>query len=221
MPIIVLPLLSFLVTPWACGLMFLSCLLTSSLIFYLGLPWLAFYIFTSIGLCWPTFLLCASPFHYFIPSVSLTRLLLLYLFYSHGLFARFFGLSRLITTSLPIITLRAYWPLSQSIEFTNSSPRLPRPHLLLLYHFLFSCIYYFIFWALSVHLLILYLFFILMGLLAINPAILAYWACFLIPLPFSFSHLLYCWASFVVGPFAINGHQHQPIQGRWTHGQGI
>ena len=35
---------------------------------------------------------CASPFHYFIPQASLTHLLLLYLFYSHRFFARFFGL---------------------------------------------------------------------------------------------------------------------------------
>ena len=35
---------------------------------------------------------CASPFHYLIPRVSSAHLLLLYLFYSHGLFTKFFGL---------------------------------------------------------------------------------------------------------------------------------
>ena len=32
-----------------------------------------------------------------------------------------------ITTSLPLITFRAYWPLSQPNEFTNSFLELPRP----------------------------------------------------------------------------------------------
>ena len=52
--------------------------------------------------------------------------------------------------------------------------------------------------------------FIFVGLLAINPAASAPWACFLISLPFypSFpSHLLYYWASSVVGPFVKNGHK--------------
>ena len=35
---------------------------------------------------------CASPFHHIIPRASSTHLLLLYLFYSHRLFTRFFGL---------------------------------------------------------------------------------------------------------------------------------
>ena len=41
-----------------------------------------------------------------------------------------------ITTSLPLITFRAYWPLSQSNEFTNSFSRLPQP-----IHFLFTSYY--------------------------------------------------------------------------------
>jgi len=48
------------------------------------------------------------------------------------------------------------------------------------------------------HLLLLYLFFILVGLLAINLAIPACQACFLIPLPFSPSYLLY-----IVGLFLL------------------
>ena len=34
---------------------------------------------------------CASPFHYLIPQASLAHLLIFYLFYSHGLFARSIG----------------------------------------------------------------------------------------------------------------------------------
>ena len=41
-----------------------------------------------------------------------------------------------ITTSLPLITFWAYWPLSQTIEFTNSFPRLPQP-----IYFLFTSYY--------------------------------------------------------------------------------
>jgi len=52
-----------------------------------------------------------------------------------------------ITTSLPLIAFRAYWPLSQPNEFTNSFPELPGPFTLslplivlmgLLLHFLGS-----------------------------------------------------------------------------------
>ena len=131
-----------------------------------------------------------------------------------GFLLDFLGFLSLITTSLLVITLQAYWPLSQSIEFTNSSPRLPG-----LIYFFFT--FFFILMYLLLHslgslgLFTSYLpLFYLVGLLAINPTISTYWACFLIPLPFSFPHLLYCWASFVVGPFAINEHQHQPIHGR-------
>ena len=48
----------------------------------------------------------------------------IYLFYSQGLFDRFFRLPRPNYYILPLITFRAYWPLSQSIEFTNSFPEL-------------------------------------------------------------------------------------------------
>ena len=41
-----------------------------------------------------------------------------------------------ITISLPLITFRAYWPLSQSNEFTNSFPRLSWP-----IYFLFTSYY--------------------------------------------------------------------------------
>ena len=90
-PAIVLSLLSFLVTPWACKLMFLPCQRTSSSIFYSGFPWLTFYIFTPIGLCWSTFLLYQpiSLLHssgFLGPFTSSLPLLV------NGLFARFFGL---------------------------------------------------------------------------------------------------------------------------------
>ena len=41
-----------------------------------------------------------------------------------------------ITTSLPLVTFRAYWPPSQPIKFINSFPKLPRP-----IYFLFTSYY--------------------------------------------------------------------------------
>ena len=83
LPTITLSLFLFLITSWAYGLTLLLCQPTSSSIFYLGLPWLTFHIFTSFGLCWPTFLLCQPisllhiglpwPIYFFFTS-----------FYSHG-----------------------------------------------------------------------------------------------------------------------------------------
>ena len=62
-----------------------------------------------------------------IPRASLAHLLLLFLFYSHGLLLNPLGFLGLITTSLPLITFRTYWPLSQPNEFINLFLRLPRP----------------------------------------------------------------------------------------------
>ena len=113
-----------------------------------------------------------------------------------------------IITSLPLITFRAYWPLRQSNEFTNSFSRLPQP-----IHFLFTSYYShglttsFIGLPQPIFSFFTFFFFILVGLLAINPVILAYQTCFLIPLPFSPSHHLYCWASSAVGLFVKNGQQ--------------
>ena len=66
------------------------------------------------------------PTH-FIPWASSTHLLLLYLFYSHGLLLNLLGFLGPTTTSLPLISLRAYWPLSEPYGFTNSFLGLPRP----------------------------------------------------------------------------------------------
>ena len=95
--------------PWAHGLMLLSCQLT-------------FHIFTSFGLYWPTFLLCQP--------ISFTRLpRSIYFFFTSftpmGFLLDPLGFLGPITTSLPLITFRAYWLLSQPNEFTNSFPRLP------------------------------------------------------------------------------------------------
>ena len=138
------------------------------------------------------------------------------------------------TSSLPLFTPMGL--LLNSLEFlgpfTTSLP--PIPLLGLLAFKLAHWVYQFIPWASSAHLLLIYLsffpwglllcssgflvlftpflpLFISMGLLAINPAASARWACFLIFLLFcpSFpSHLLYCWASFAVRLFVKNEHQH-------------
>ena len=51
---------------WTCGLMFLPCQPISLSIFCLRLSRPTFHIFTSFGICWPTFLLCQpiSLLHY-------------------------------------------------------------------------------------------------------------------------------------------------------------
>ena len=63
-PAIALLSLLLYVTPWTCRLTFLPCQLTSLSIFCLGLPTPTFHIFTSLRLCWTTFLLC-QPFSLF------------------------------------------------------------------------------------------------------------------------------------------------------------
>ena len=68
----------------------------------------------------------ASSAH-FIPQASSIHFLLLYLFYSHGIFLNHLSFHGPITTSLHHITFRAYWPLCQPHEFTNSFLRLSRP----------------------------------------------------------------------------------------------
>ena len=85
---VAIPSLLLRVTPWTRGLMCQSTFLS---ILYSRLPRLTFYIFTSFGLNWPTFLLC-QPFYHFISRAFSAHLLHFYLFYSHGLFARSFGL---------------------------------------------------------------------------------------------------------------------------------
>ena len=68
------------------------------------LPRPTFHFFTSLGLCWQTFLL--------YQPISLC--------YSSGFLDP-------ITTSLLLITTWVYWLLGQPIKFTNSFPRLLRP----------------------------------------------------------------------------------------------
>ena len=68
----------------------------------------------------------AMPIH-FIHRAFSTHLLILYLFYSHRFLLNPLGFLDPITTSLLLITFRAYWPLSQPNEFTNSFLGLPRP----------------------------------------------------------------------------------------------
>ena len=68
-----------------------------------------------------------------IPQASSAYLLLLYLFYSHGISLNPLDFLGPITTSLPLINFQAYWPLSQPNEFTNSFLGLPWP-----IHFFFT-----------------------------------------------------------------------------------
>ena len=87
---------------------------------------------------------------HFIPRASSTHLLPFYLFYSHELFSKSSRLPWPNYHILPLITFRAYWPLSQPNEFTNSFLGFPGPFtsslpliilvalLGLLYYFLFS-----------------------------------------------------------------------------------
>ena len=92
---IALPFFLLLIIPWACGLMFLPYQPISSSIFCSGLPRPTFHVFTSFGLV-GQHSYHASSFYHFISWASLTHLLLFYLYYSHRLFAKFFGLPQLI-----------------------------------------------------------------------------------------------------------------------------
>ena len=117
------------------------------------------------------------------------------------------GFLGLITTSLHFVTIWAYWLLSQPIDFTNSFPKLPWA-----IYFLFTFYYSYglttSFFGLSWPIYLFFTFFlILVGLLAINPAISAHWACFLISLSFFFFLPSLLWASSPIGPFVKNGHQ--------------
>ena len=102
-------------------------------------------------------------------------------FTSIGFLLNPLGFLDLITTFLPLTTLRAYWPLSQSNEFTNSfTSHLPLiVSMGLLLHSL-GFINPF-----TSSLLVI----ILVDLLAIIPAILSYWACFTIFSP-HFLHIV-------------------------------
>ena len=125
------------------------------------------------------------PTH-FIPRASLAHLLLFYLFIPIGFLLNPLGFLGPITTSLPLITFRAYWLLGQLNEFTNSFLGLPW----LIYFFFTSyCSHGFTTsllgfpWPFISSLPLI----ILIGLLTIIPVIPPYWACFNI----LFSHFLY------------------------------
>ena len=75
------------------------------------------------------------PTH-FISWVSWVHLLLFYLLYFHGFLLNPLGFLGLTTPSLPLITFRAYWPLSQPYEFINSFLGLPQ-----LIYFFFTSYY--------------------------------------------------------------------------------
>ena len=84
-------------------------------------------------------------------SFGIAHFILPYFFHSHGCFAKSFGLPR---PNYHILTFRAYWPLSQPHEFTNSFLWASPTHFLLSFHLLqFPWAYYFIPWASSTHLL--------------------------------------------------------------------
>ena len=85
-------------------------------------------------------------------------------------FAKSFGFPR---PNCHIFTFRAYWPLCQPYEFTNSFLGLSRPILLSLHLLHLPWVYYFIPWASSAHLLSSLALIIFMGLLTIIPTILA------------------------------------------------
>ena len=108
-----------------------------------------------------------------------------YLFYFHGLLLNPLGFLGPITTYLPLITFWAYWPLGRLIQFTNSFLGLPRP----IYLFLFPWAYYFIHWASSTHLLLLYIFSFLW---ASQPSILSFQSIWLVSLfPYNFPFLTF------------------------------
>ena len=126
---------------------------------------------------------CASPSHSsgFLGSFTSSLPLLF-----QWPFVKLFGLLGPITTSLPLITFRAYWLLSQPVEFTNSFLRLPW----LIYFFFTSyCSHGFTISLLGFPWPFIYSLplIILIGLLTIILVISPYWACFNI----LFSHFLH------------------------------
>ena len=133
-----------------------------------------------------------------------------------------FGFLGPITTSLSLIIFRAYWPLSQPNEFTNSFFELPRPiyflftsltYLLPLYLILFPWAYCFIPWASLAHLLLIYLFLLLW---AFWPSILSFQPIGLVSL------FLYCFPLFtffivrlllLLGPLSKIGTNSDKLRG--------
>jgi len=116
------------------------------------------------------------------------------------------GFLESITTSLPLVTIRAYWPLSQPIEFTNSFPGLPQP-----IYFLFTSYYSHrlttSFIRLPQPIFFFFSFFFFCGLVrhqSCHFSLLGLFSYSFIIFSFSPSLLL---GFFAVGPFVKNGHQ--------------
>ena len=132
------------------------------------------------------------PTHFIISFLKLSQPI--YFFFTSFTYMGFLldplGFLGPITTSLPLVTFRAYWPLSQTNEFTNSFSGFLWP-IYILFTSYYSKTYYFILRASLAQLLPFYLFLFFKGSLATNPAISACWAYFLIPLLFFLSNILY------------------------------
>ena len=123
----------------------------------------------------------ASPFH-----SSSTQLLLFYLFYAHGLSLNPLGFLGLTTTSLPLISFQAYWPLSNPMNLLTYFLGFPDPltsslPLIIVMGLILHSLGFLNPFASSLSLIIF------AGLLTIIPTIPAYWALlyyFLFPLFF-------------------------------------
>ena len=83
------------------------------------------FILTTFLPCQPISVLGHPRLAHFSLWASSAHLLILYIFYSHGFLLNHLGFLGPTTTSLPLITFQAYWPLSQPYEFTNSYLGLP------------------------------------------------------------------------------------------------
>ena len=167
-----------------------------------SLPLLNFY--------WATFLLCQPiPFlglPWPISFLGLSRpIFFLYLFYSYEFLLNPLGFPDPITTSLPLIIFRAYWPLCQHFEFTNSFLGLPRP-----IYFFFTSYYSHVFttsflglpWPICFFFVTFFFFFVY--LLTIILAVPAYWSLLHY---FLFLSSSYCWVSSAIALFVKSGHQ--------------
>ena len=143
------------------------------------------------------------PTH-FIPRASLAHLLLFYLFIPIGFLLNPLGFLGPITTSLPLITFRAYWLLGQLNEFTNSFLGLPRPIYFLITSYCshgFTTSFLGLPWP---------IYFLFTSYYSCGPA--THYSCHsgLLGLLyyFLFSLSSYCWAFFAIGLFFKSGHQY-------------
>ena len=153
------------------------------------------------------FILWASSAHFILP----------YLFHTHGFFAKSFRLPR---PNYHIFNFRAYWPLCQPHEFTNSFLELPRPFFpfslslrilmgLLLHSLGFLDLFFFFFWPLII-------------LWACWPLFLLFWPNGFYFIIF-FLYLFHIVGLFLqLGAFVKSGHQHtENINSTWIIKQGL